>query len=267
MATAKKTTAGKSAIVKWDAELAAMAALATEVEENVGAGGNVINTGGGVLMYKGAEIPDNKMNVVVIDHTILYMDYEGDYDPKNPAIPRCFAYGRDEKTLVPHEKAADPQSETCKDCPMNAWASAVRGAGKHCKNSRKLALITQGDLDDIENAEVCFISVPVTSVKAWAGYVRQIAEVLKRPPLGVITEIKLKPSPDGGFKMEFKLVEAIDDGDSIGALIEKRKGSIKDLEAPFVQIEKAEQKPAARGRATGKAAPKKTAATGKKSKF
>jgi hypothetical protein len=256
MAT-KKAGSKTTAMAKYDAELAALAQQATKTEENVGAGGNQIGTGGGVLTYKGAEIPGNKMNVVVLDHIICYADYEGEYDPKNPQAPRCFAFGRDEKTLVPHEKSAEKQNDDCKSCPMNEWASADRGEGKHCKNSRRLALIPQGDLENIGDAEVAFISVPVTSVKAWAGYVRQTAEVLKRPPLGVITEISLKPQKEGGFKMEFKLIESVEDSD-IGALLEKSKAIQKDLFAPFVQIERAEKPAARRGKATKPAAKKRS---------
>jgi hypothetical protein len=241
----KKATSGK-AIVRWDAELSKLAQMATSVEENVGAGGNMIGTAGGRLKYKGADIPGNKMTVVVVDHVIEYGYYTDGFDPDNPQSPACFAFGRDEKQLCPHEKSADKQNDTCQGCPQNEFVTALVGKGKACKNIRRLAILSQGDLEDVVNAEIAYLKVPVTSVKGWAGYVRQIAEVLKRPPLGVLTEISLHPDPKTQFRMEFKMVETIDDGELIGALLEKKKSVEKEIEFPYVQIEQ-EERPQRRG--------------------
>src|SRR6266496_6226194 len=152
---AKKTTS--TAVVPWSKELSDLANIATAIEENVGAAGNMIGTAGGRLKWKGAEIPGNKIMVVVLDHIIEYAWYEGAFDPNNPQPPACFAFGRDEKTMTPHEKAADIQNDTCAGCPQNEFGSALVGKGKACKNSRRLALITQSDLEDVAGAEVAFL--------------------------------------------------------------------------------------------------------------
>jgi hypothetical protein len=250
MATTKKTN-GKASMVKWDAELAALAQETTAVEANVGAGNNSIGTGGGILMYKGAKVPGNKMNVVIVDHVIEYAYYGTEaYDPDNPKAPICFGFGRDEKQMKPHEDVAERQNDKCDECPQNKWASAAIGKGKACKNVRRLALFTQGDLEDVANAEIAYLKVPVTSVKEWAGYVRQIAEVMKRPPLGVVTEVSL--------------VESIDDSLQIGAIIEKRKTVAKDIVAPYVYIDN-DESPARGGRKT--AAKKGSAPSNGRRKF
>ena len=252
----------KTAIVKWDAELSKLATAATAVEENVGAGGNIIGTAGGRLKFKGAAVPGNKMNVVVVAHCIAYMDYEGNFDPDNPASPRCFAFGRDEKKMVPHEKSVDKQCDTCAECEQNVFGSAERGKGKHCKNSRRLAIITEGDLEDAAAAEVAYIHVPVTSVKAWAGYVRQVADTLHRPPLGVVTELRLVPDDKNQFAMEFEVKKSIDDGEMIGALLELGKAQEKAIEFPYLPFEGNDEKPT-----KGKKAPAKKAPAKKGQKF
>ena len=245
-APAKATKKTGTAVAKWDEELAALAQKAKELEDSVG-GGNFISTKGGRLTYQGAEIPGNSMNVIIVDHILENHIYEGRFDPDTPQSPICFAFGEDEDDMEPHEKSESPQHESCKGCPFNEWGSADQGRGKACKNIRRLAVIPEDGLEDIESAELAMIKVPVTSVKGWAGYVRQIADTLGRPPLGVVTEVSLVPDSKTQFKMNFKLVEKIDDGEVIQALLAKRKQAETDLRTPYAPTPE-EEAPPARGR-------------------
>lgn len=267
MALKKKKGTG-TAITKWDAKMAELAARATKVVKDVGAGGNVIGTAGGQLKYKGAVIPGNKLNCVVLAHVLCNTDYDGPFDSDNPSSPRCFAFGADKNEMTPHEDSAEKQSDACVGCPQNEWGSADVGKGKHCANKVRLGLISDGDLEeDIAAAEVAYIHIPVTSVTYWAGFVRQIADTLNRPPYGVICELSLIPSKNQ-FDMQFKPISEIEDGDIMGALIEKAERVEKDIEFPYVAIEK----PAAPARRANKqrvVPPTRGAkpAAGKKSKF
>jgi hypothetical protein len=250
-AVKKKSTTD---LTVWDAELAKLAASATETEKNVGAGGNYIGTAGGRLKFKGAEVPENKMNVVVADHIIEYALYDGPYNPDNPQPPICFAFGRDEDKMVPHASSLHKQHTDCKTCPMNEFGSADVGKGKACKNLRRLGLITQGDIENATDADHAFIKVPVTSVKGWAGHVRQVAEVLKMPPLGVVTEITLVPDPKTQFKMLFRTVEQVGKK-FIGDILAKAKVIAKEIDSPYVYTDASESKPAKKAVA-GKVKPK-----------
>lgn len=268
-ATKPKKTTG-TAVAKWDEELAALAQKAKGLEDSVG-GGNFISTKGGRLTYQGAEIPGNSMNVIIVDHILENHMYEGRFDPDTPQSPICFAFGEDEDDMVPHEASADPKCESCKDCPFNEWGSADQGKGKACKNIRRLAVIPEDGMEDIESAELAMIKVPVTSVKGWAGYVRQIADTLGRPPLGVVTEISLVPDSKTQFKMQFSLVEKIEDGDVLKALIDKRSKAASDLRTPYAPTPEEEAPPArGRGKAAGlkgqkaKPTPKPTARGGRR---
>lgn len=257
MAT-KKTAAKKApgkALIPFEERLRQQAQVATAIEENVGSGGQMIGTRGGRLSFGGAEVPGNKMNVVIIDHVLENHLYEGRFDPETPQSPICFAFGRSENDMAPHENSAEPQHDACKGCPMNEWGSADTGSGKACKNVRRLALITEDQLDDVGSAQVAYLKVPVTSVKGWAGYVRQLSNTLERPPMGVVTEISLVPDPKSQFKMQFKLVEPIEDGDVLEALFEKQDVVSTEITFPYAPPGDEDEKPQrGRGRSAAKPA-------------
>lgn len=245
----------------WDEQLAKLAEISVGMEAGVGGQGNYIKTRGGHLEYNGGVIPDNKLNCIILDHIIEYVYYPERFDPDAPQVPAAYALGRDEEELRWHEDSIPPYAgELCKDSDINQWGSADTGRGKAAKNMRRLILLPEDALETgVEDAEPALIKVPVTSVKAWAGYVRQIADTLKRPTLGVITQISLVPDAKTQFKMQFKLIGTIDDGDSIGELIAKRQAVESILTAPYARREDEEQAPQ-RGRSAKPAARSKVAA-------
>lgn len=254
---AKVATASKKGqLNKYDAELAALAQSSAVAEESALGGGAFISTKGGRLSFGGAQVPGDKMNVIIIASVLENVFYNEAYDPESPSSPVCYAFGDDEKLLAPHEKATEPQHEKCKGCPQNEWGSADRGKGKACANVRRLACIPEAALDDVEGAEVAYLKVAVMSVKNWAGYVNQLATTLKRPPFAVVTELSLVPDPKSQFRIQFKLVREITDGATIGELIAKNKVERERITFPYQEVER-EEKPA-KSRAA-KAQPKKQA--------
>lgn len=261
MATAKKAAASKTtSIVKWDEALAARAQMAKKAEESVSTG-SFISLKSGVMSYNGNPVPGNKLDVVVVDAILENHYFEGAYDPNTPQSPVCYAFGRDEDDMGPHEKVDEPFSEKCKGCPNNEWGSADTGRGKACKNVRRLAIIPADALDDgaqgVEDAAIAYLKVPVTSVKSWAGYVNQLAATNK-PPLAFVTEISVTPDAGSQFKVNFKAKESIEDGELIGALLAKADVVEQTIAFPYQPVEEAPAKPA-RG-ARGKAAPAKAPA-------
>lgn len=201
---------GKS-MVKWDEELLRRSQIAVATADSTSGGAKTISTKGGVLTVDGAEVPGNKFNVIILDHCIEHAYYAGKYDSDNPQPPDAWALGRDASTLRWDEKSIPEYAgELTKDSDINQFGSAETGRGKAAKNIQRLMLITEHDLEDIGSAEARMLKVPVMSVKGWNGYVKRIAESMRRPPLGVITEISLKPDPKSQWKMEFKLVEEVD---------------------------------------------------------
>lgn len=237
-----------TALAKWDEKLAALAKRAKKAEASV-ATGSFISIKGGIMSFAGNVVPGNKLEAVVVDSILENALYEGDYDPNNLASPVCFAFGRDEDEMVPHPnvvKAGTAQSETCASCPHNEWGSAEKGKGKACKNVRRLSLITADTLDNgaqgVTDAHEAYVKVPVTSVKGWAGYVNSL-EATGKPPLAFVTEIGLIPDTVSQFKLTFRALESIDDGDLIGALLDKNEAGAEAIMFPY-QANEAREAPA-----------------------
>jgi hypothetical protein len=200
-------------IVNYQDRLAAMAKKATEVERPVGA---TIGTRAGILTYGGSPIPGNKLDCIIIASTHANAYYEGKFDPDNISSPACYAYGEEETDMRPHPTAAKPQAESCAECPMNKWGSGTRDGvptkGKACKNSRSLALIPANTKpEEIADAEVAILKLPVMSVGNFSQYVGKVAALANRPPLGVVTTIGTVPDVKSQFKVTFAMGANVSD--------------------------------------------------------
>lgn len=272
MATKKPTT---TAVAKWDEELARQAKLAAAVEEST-ATGNFFSLKGGILAFNDAPVPNNEMAVVILDGVLENVYYEGKYDPDTPSSPLCFAFGRDEKAMTPHElvfKAGNNQSDKCQGCKHNEWGSADTGRGKACRNTRRLALIPAGtmeagrfkawdDPEHLEKAAIAYMKLPVTSVKGYAAFVKQVANALSRPPHAVYTKVKVLPDAQTQFKVVFEPLSTIPN-ELLGIVMARNDEASKAIEFPYIPFEEAPA-PQRGGRAAplarGKGTPVKTAA-------
>lgn len=263
-------TAGKKAgtsVVRWDEELAKEAQAAAKMEESVSSG-QFFGLKSGQLTFNDAPLPNNEMAVVILDSVLENVFYEGEYDPDVPQGPICFAFGREDDGMAPHEKAASPQHEACTGCPMNEWGSADKGRGKACRNVRRLGMIPAGnfdkngrfeaiaDVEHYEKASEAFMKLPVTSVKGFAAYVKRLASALKRPPFGVFTRVRVVPDAKNQFSVQFEALEKIPD-DLMPAVMARHKALKETIEFPYTPPEEGFEQ-AAKGKkpAKAKAAPK-----------
>jgi hypothetical protein len=254
MATKKPGTA----IQKWEEALAKAAIAAAKVEEST-ATANVYSLKAGVLSLGGNPIPGNKIAVIIADHVLENLYYEDTtYDADNPKSPTCFAFGRDEKTIGPHIKVVEfgssqaGTSGLCAGCEHNEWGSAEKGKGKRCKNIRRLAVVQAGSFDSkgafttfdseaIMEGSMGFLKLPVTSGKAYATYVKQLADQLKRPPFGVITLIGVVPDAKSQFKVTFEVLEEVDNN-TMAAVFARHEEAKLAIEFPYA-LEDAEKEP------------------------
>lgn len=224
-APSKPAPSKTTAVANWDEELAAQAAAAQAMEESTSTG-SFFSTAGGILSFNDVPMPNNEMAVLIADHILENRYYETAYDPNAVSPPTCFAFGRDDKTIAPHITVVEAKqsmagaSGLCAGCEMNEWGSANVGRGKACSNIRRLAVVSAGSFDkdgrfdmvdenQLLAAPIAFIRVPVTSVKGYAAFVKQVAGVLHRPPHGVFTRIKLVLDPSTQFKMTFEVLESV----------------------------------------------------------
>jgi hypothetical protein len=249
-----KSKAPGTALAKWSEKLAALAKSAKTQEAMVGAGANFISLRGGNMSYQKGMIPGNVIKCIVLDAIAEKQFYSAKFDENNPSSPDCYAFGHDPDALAPDpENVEAPVSADCASCPNNEWGSADTGKGKACQDVRRLALITEGDLQEIETAQVAYLKVPVTSLSYWAGYVRDLEAVHHKPPLAFVTEISVKPQQRlPGWHVEFRMADEIDDPAIFELLMEKYEKVSREIAFPYPKLTQIEGngKPA-------KAAPKK----------
>jgi hypothetical protein len=227
-----------------------------EQEEHViAASQTFLHVSGGQLRINKDIVHKNELMVIILDSILLNLLYDCEYNPENPAPPSCYAFGRNEKSLVPHTKITNPPCDNCDSCACNKFGSAERGKGKACKNSRRLAMLVAATMtpeginfnQNIMNEPVVYMHLPVTSVKGYAVYLNKLAQALQKPPLAVVTNIKVVPDPKSQFKIEFEAVAEVPP--AFLTDIVKRYHAVKDSIAfPFpefkaeVQVEKVVKK-------------------------
>lgn len=249
---AKKPTG--TALTSWQEEMAKSAAKAVAMEQSSG-GGKFFSMKAGQLAFDDVALPGNQIACVIVEGMYENVYYEGKYDPDVKAPPTCFAFGYDDEDMAPHEmvdKEPDTfqrQSDKCADCPMNEWGSADRGKGKACSNRRRLAIIPAGaykslgkgkgfdlelfDEPDAFKTDLAYMKLPVTSVKAYSKYVREVAEQLNKPLWAVFTNVYLEPDPKTQFKVCFELLEEVPD-ELMEMVFKRHQEAEKEIDFPYV---------------------------------
>jgi hypothetical protein len=242
--------------VAYDAELAAMAE-AYKANEAASATGQFISFKGGVMTYRGAAVEGNKLDVIILSSIFENVWYEKDFDPNSPAAPQCYAFGKSMDELKPHDASSDKQGDAnglCAGCWANGWGSDPKGGrGKACRNTRRLAVIPAKplDVDAIPKAELAFMKLPVTSVAAYSAHAIQCADVLKKPPFGVVTTIGVVPDAKNQFRVTFTAAAEIKDKGLLVALMQRAKAAESSIVFPYPEMTE-EAPPARRGAPAGR---------------
>jgi len=226
-----------TAVVNWADQMAKYAVAAAK-QETPSSG--FISLKAGVLSYGGAAVPNNKLDVIILDYALENTFYTGKYDPKNVRCPACFALMHatpdNPEILAPHAMSASPQAETCADCPNMAWGSdPAGGRGKACQERRRLIMIPANSIesaDKVLSAEVAIMKLPVTSVKLWATYVNTVATLNRRPTFALITEVGTQPNPKSQFNVTFVAKSALPDN-IMEAIMRKRDMCLATLMKPY----------------------------------
>ena len=269
--TAAKPASESTAVVAWQEEMAAAAQAAAAMEEST-ATGQFFGTKGGILTWQDARLPGNRMGVIILDSVLENVFFEGEFDPDVPQAPVCFAFGRDEAEMAPHEAVSTvegftAQCESCHGCEKNKFGTAEKGRGKACRNTRRLAMISAGTMDKDGNfspyedesalakGPIGFMKLPVTSVRAYAGFVKSVNATLGRPPFGIYAEVRLEPDEKNQFMVIVEAIGEVPD-EFMPVVLQRHKEAAASIIFPYSPIDPAEfeqAKPAARRGAKAKA--------------
>jgi len=137
----------------------------------------------------GEEDPASSLEVVLLKANphLSKVFYEGGYVEGSEAKPTCYS----NNGSTPELDAQSPQATKCAVCPHNAWGSRVseNGAkGKACSDSRRLAVVPAGELDN-----PMLLRVPAGTLKELAAY-GDMLNRRKAPYQAVVTKISFDHS-------------------------------------------------------------------------
>ncbi len=252
--------AGKksTAIVPWSEKFAGYAKQAKEQVKKAGGGGASIKFGRGSIQVSGSVVPGGKLKCVILGYCAHNRWWEADYDKDDVQPPDCYAFSAEygDEEMAPHPDAAEKQADTCTECEKNQFGSAKTGRGKACANGVKIGALVAKDCEDaadVSRAEMATGFLSPTNVKHWKGYVDMLADEEGVPPWAVVTEITTHDDPDTQIRIEFALVERIEDDDVLTALerradVEKVQSGLQVPYGPKVERPApASKKPAGKG--------------------
>lgn len=256
MATKKVAAKKTTALVPWTEKFAAYATAAKEQTKSIGVGGVSVKFGRGRIHIGEAEIKGGKLECIIIGSCALNRWNSQPFDAANPLPPDCYAFSviSDDPEMAPHSSAPEKQAEKCADCDKNQYGTALVGRGKACGNTIRLGLITKKDIEDADDvlaAELATAGVSPTNLGHYKKYVDLLEAEYGRPPWAVVTEIASFDDPKTQIRLEFKMVELIED-DAVLQALEKRFLGIQDvLQRPFSVADKTakKKKPAAKSTA------------------
>ena len=175
-------------------------------------GRKFIKTRGKVFTFPDDEHQAKEFDGIIVSYVSTNTYYKEAYNPNNVVPPTCFAIGENPSSLVPSSNAPEVQAATCAECPLNQWGSD--GKGKACKNGRLLAILPP---DATAETSPVFLRVPPTSLKVFDSYVAKLASMLNKPPIGVVTTIKVDEQSEY-LKLKF---EAKGNNENVGVAIER----------------------------------------------
>lgn len=221
-------------LVNWEEDLAK---FAKEVASRERPSVSQIGLRAGVMMYRGQQIPGNKLRCIIISSGIERRFDTKPFDPNNISPPDCFSLSITGEDMVPAPESVSRQAESCSSCPQNQWLPNPRRPGKNhkpCKERRRLALLPADCLGggNVRSAELALLALPVTSVKHWGTYVNRLAAEFARPPWAMVTEIIVTPNPVTQFEVKFDIVGPIEN-EYLGELRTRIESSNATILQPY----------------------------------
>ena len=230
-------------ITNWEKELEELALTTCETEKHMSQGNQFISVNKqGELLVHDVPLVNNEAVVIITDHVIEQTFYAQRFDANNISSPECYAFGRTERELKPHQDVAHPIAPNCTACPNYQWGSAEGGGkGKACSTKRRLSMVLAGfrtadgkftpaTLDDLKMAETYYMRIPVMSVRNFSSYVTKLSIAAKRPPFAVYTTIKVNTSKTYNT-IEFTCAGKVPD-EFLPVLLERHKQAQRGIMFP-----------------------------------
>lgn len=182
-----------------------------------------ISTAGGIFTYEKQPIPNNSLAVLILDFVVANLFYKNKFNPSQPSPPDCFAFGRGKTVMTPHPDSSEKMGANCNVCKFSKFGSAKDVEWKNnpdacgCNMKRRLALLCIGevrkdgkvvlDASTIDSSEICYLTVPVMSVKYFSEYKDTVVKLKKLPLFLTPTQIDIANDKKSMWKMTFKEIK------------------------------------------------------------
>lgn len=123
------------------------------------------------VMRPDGDGPANSLEFVIVKAApvISKIFYEEGYQEGSSAPPDCWSTDG----IRPDPASPKKQCQTCAGCPQNAWGSKVTPAGKAgkaCADSKRLAVVPLGDIQNEAMGGPLLLRVPAASLQDLASY-------------------------------------------------------------------------------------------------
>jgi hypothetical protein len=116
-----------------------------------------------------APLPHLDVVIVGVSSAIAKQWYKKKYSEGDDGAPDCFSVDG----VKPDVSSPEKQRETCAVCPRNAWGSRITEDGKkakECQDSRRLAVVPLGDIENESYGGPMLLRLPPTSIANFANY-------------------------------------------------------------------------------------------------
>lgn len=141
------------------------------------------------IMRADGDGPANSVEVVIVKAApnLSKIFYINGYEEGSTAPPDCFSTNGQ----VPDPASPKLQCSTCAACPQNVWGSKITPAGKKgkaCADSKRLAVVPLGDIENSVYGGPMLLRVPAASLQDIAAYGTKL-KGLGYPTYSVATRI------------------------------------------------------------------------------
>lgn len=141
------------------------------------------------LMRDDGDGPRSSIELVIVKaaNVVSKVFYEAGYVDGSNSSPDCSSMNG----LTPDPDSPKKQCATCAACPKNAWGSRITEAGKQakaCVDSKRLAVVPLGDLENATFGGPMLLRVPAASLGDMATFGKTLAQ-LNYPVCSVGTRI------------------------------------------------------------------------------
>lgn len=167
-----------------------------------------------VLMRDDGDGPRNSIEVVIVKASaaVSKIFYKGGYVEGSSAAPDCWSANG----VTPDGSVQNKVHSTCADCPMNAWGSRVTESGKQgkaCADSRRVAVVPVGDIENDRFGGPMLLRIPAASLKDLKAY-GDLLNGYNYPYYAVATRVSFDPK-EAYPKFVFQAIRPLTDAEAM----------------------------------------------------